>query len=104
MLSVIRKGLASNLNFIGVILFFILHGYARNYPLIPVGSILLLLLEVLAGGFVVYWISRKIFDGPAKAGLFTSFVLTIYLFFVPFENFFGSYRFTAPFAKLTWFL
>jgi len=104
MLSVIRKGLASNLHFIGVVLFFILHGYARNYPLIPVGSLLVLLLEVLAAGFIVYWISRKIFDSPAKAGLFTSFVLTIYLFFVPFQDFFASYRATVTFAKLTWFL
>jgi len=102
MLSVIRK--RQNLHFIGVILFFVLHGYARNYPLVPVGQLLLLLLEILVAGFIVYWIGRKIFDSPAKAGLFTSFVLILYLFFAPFQNFFFSYRLTATFAKLTWFL
>lgn len=102
--SVIRKGLNSNLHFIGVILFFILHGYARNYPLVPIGSLLLLLFELLVAGFVLYRINGKIIGAPLKASLFTAFILTLYLFFVPFQNFFAAYKFSASIGKVTFLL
>jgi hypothetical protein len=102
-ITAIKKRITFNEHFVGIILFFILHGYARNYSLIPIGELLLLLLKVLVGGFLFYRVSKKIFRNERKAGLFTSFFLIIVLFFAPLQEFFASYRFSATFARLVYF-
>lgn len=101
--TALKKAITFNKHFIGVILFFILHGYARNFSIVPLGELLLLLLKLLAVGFLLYWLSKKVFRDPRKAGLFTSLSLIVVLFFGPFQEFFASYRFSATFARLVYF-
>lgn len=98
-----KKWFNSNWHFAGIILFFILHGYSENQLLIPFTSLLLLLLELLAAGLILNWISRKIFRTPQKAGLFTSLTLVIVLFFGAFQDFFSGFRLTAPISRLAIF-
>jgi hypothetical protein len=101
--TTIKKRIAFNEHFIGIILFFILHGYVRNYPLVPVSGLMVLLLQLLASGFLLYWLCKKFFSSSRKAGLFTSFCLIIVLFFGPLQELFALYRFSATFARLVYF-
>jgi hypothetical protein len=99
-----RKWFTTNWHFTGIILFFILHGYSQYQSLIPVSSLLLLLIELLAAGIALYWLSKKIFRNTQKAAIFTSFISWLVLFFGVAQDFLADIRFTAPIARLTIFL
>jgi hypothetical protein len=100
----LKKGLTTNWHFIGVILFFIIHGYSEHQGLIPLRELLLLLAVLLAAGLILFGVSRKLFKMQAeKAGLFTSFVLALVLFFSVFQDFFTSIRFLSFIGRLVIF-
>ncbi|MDF2187555.1 sulfatase-like hydrolase/transferase [Paraflavitalea sp. CAU 1676] len=100
----LRSLLTTNFHFTGVIIFFLLHGYRANRGLVPVADLLWLLALLLAGGFVVFGLSAWWFKNTRKAGIFTSCLLTIMLFFGAFQDFFSGFRLTAGISRLTWFL
>ncbi|QEC42774.1 sulfatase-like hydrolase/transferase [Pseudobacter ginsenosidimutans] len=61
--------------------FFILHGLVAHAGFISLNSIWPLLLSMLAGAGILYFISRIILKQPVKAGLFTLYCLGFYFFF-----------------------
>ena len=68
-------------------LFFVLHGFVENYPAVPVGGALLLLLKYIVGiavvTAVVYFLYRRNFR---KASLFVFIAAFFYFFFGPFQD------------------
>ena len=68
-------------------LFFVLHGFVENYPAVPIGGALLLLLKYLVGiavvTAVVYFLYRRNFR---KASLFVFIAAFFYFFFGPFQD------------------
>jgi hypothetical protein len=77
----LKKLLTTNWHFIGVILFFVVHGYAEYPGLIPVKELPVLLGILLMAALLLFVISSWIFKSKRKAGLFTSFVFMVLLFF-----------------------
>ena len=96
----ISRILRTNLHFVWVILFFIFHGYSQYQQLIPVKDLILLAVELLIGGFLLFWISTLLFQNKNKSGIFTSFVLVLILFFGVFQDFFGSIRLLSVLSYL----
>lgn len=100
----LKKLLTTNWHFIGVIFFFLIHGY-KEYPgLIPAAEILLLLVKLLVASLLLFGISSRVFKNYRKAGLFTSFVLVVVLFFGVFQDWLSGFPFTAGFTRLLYFL
>ena len=83
-----KRILRTNLHFVWVILFFIIHGYSQFHALVPIQDLLLLTAEIFAGGFLLYWISTRLLQDREKGGIFTSLVLFVILFFGVFQDFF----------------
>ncbi len=101
----LKKWLTTNWHFMGVILFFIIHGYSEHPGIIPFHELLLLLAILLAAGLLLYGISRKIFKADAqKAGLFTSFVFALVLFFGVLQDFLNEFSLFSLIARLIIFL
>ena len=92
--------LRTDLHFIWVILFFIIHGYSQYYKLIPFSELIILTAKLLAIGAIFYWISLKLFKSSTRAGLFTSFTLALMLFFGVIQDFFGGIKLLAPLSSL----
>lgn len=86
----LKKLLTTNWHFIGVIVYFILHGYAVHGDLLPLKDLFLLLGKLLMLGIVLFGICIKLFRDQRKAGLFTSFLLVISLFYGAFQDFLAS--------------
>ncbi|WP_315820697.1 hypothetical protein [Paraflavitalea speifideaquila] len=82
----LKKLLLTNWHFIGVILFFGLHGYAECGPIISFDNLLWLLTGLIAGGLLLYWLSTKLFRSQRKAGIFTSLFFIMLLFFGAFQD------------------
>lgn len=100
----LKKGLTTNWHFIGVIFFFLIHGYREHRGLVPFAGILWLLVELLVAGLLLFAISRWWYKSSRKAGLFTSFVAVIVLFFGVFQDWLSGFRSTAGLSRLLYFL
>ena len=92
--------LRTNLHFIWVILFFIIHGYAQYYRLIPLSQLLVLTIELFIAGILLFWISTKFLKDKKKSGILTSFILLIILFFGVFQDFFADIRILSVLSYL----
>lgn len=88
----LKKLLTTNWHFIGVVLFFIVHGYSEHAGMLPVAGLLLLLLKLLVAGMLLFGISIKLFKSQRKAGLFTSAVFVLVLFFGVFQQAITAFR------------
>lgn len=82
----LKKGLTTNWHFIGVILFFVLHGYAEYGRFISFGLVVWLLVKLIAGGLVLFGLGSWLFRSKRKAGLFTSLFFIMLLFFGVFQD------------------
>lgn len=100
----LKKLLTTNWHFIGVIFFFLIHGYREHRGLVPLAGMLWLLVQLLAVGCLLFAISRWWYKSSRKAGLFTSFVAVIVLFFGVFEDWLSGFQFTAGLSRLLYFL
>lgn len=97
----LKKLLTTNWHFIGVILFFVIHGYSEHQGLIPFHELLLLLTILLVAGLLLYGIGKKIFKADAeKAGLFTSFVFVLVLFFGVIQDFLNTFNLFSLIGRL----
>ena len=86
----IPKLLKTNLHFIWVILFFIIHGYAQSYQLVPLKDILLLACQIGIVGIILFLLNSRLFRNKTRGGIFTSAILIIILFFGAFQDFFAD--------------
>lgn len=100
----LKNLLTTNWHFIGVIFFFLLHGYLEHPGLIPPGGLLLLLVVLLAAALLLFGISKWWYKSHRKAGLFTSFVMVVVLFFGVFQDWLSGFPFTAGLSRLLYFL
>ena len=96
--------LHTNRHFACLILFFVLHGYSENQPLVPFVELALLFAELILAGIIVYWISKKIFRTKRKAGIFTTGMLFIVLFFGALQDLVARWPPVALFAALRYFV
>lgn len=103
-LQSLKKLLTSDWHFVGVILFFILHGYVNHGNLLPLRELGWLWMRLLVAGLVVFALSKVIFKSSRKAGLFTSVLCIISLFFGVAQDFLASFQFLAPLSRLQVFL
>jgi hypothetical protein len=91
--ALLKKGLTTNWHFIGIILFFALHGYAEYGLFISPGAALLLLVKLIAGGLILFGLGNWLFKSKRKAGLFTSLFFIMLLFFGAFQDHFEGVLF-----------
>ena len=103
----IKSGRAYYLHLLSV--FFVLHGYTENYPIISVKDAGLLLLIYLTAGLVLFGLSWLIIRNRIRAHLFATCLMAIQFFFGAFIDFlriqfpgslFSSYTFILPFLMI----
>ncbi|NII23593.1 LTA synthase family protein [Pseudoflavitalea sp. X16] len=82
----LKKLFTTNWHFMGVILFFALHGYAEYGLFISPGAVLWLLAKLIGGGLILFGLGNWLFRSKRKAGLFTSLFFIILLFFGAFQD------------------
>jgi hypothetical protein len=87
LLRSLKKLFTTNWHFVGVIVYFVLHGYLIHGDLIPLRDLFLLAGTLLLAGIILFGINLKVFRNPRKAGLFTSFLLVVILFYGVFQDF-----------------
>lgn len=100
----LKKLLITNWHFIGVILFFLIHGYRGYRELVPLPGMLLLLAVLTGICLVLYGLSGWWYKSWRKAGLFTSFVAVVVLFFGVFQDYLSEFRITASLSRLLYFV
>ncbi|WP_276485170.1 sulfatase-like hydrolase/transferase [Paraflavitalea pollutisoli] len=96
--------LTTNWHFVGVVIFFLVHGYSEHRGLIPFSDGLVTCAQLTAVGLLIFGISRWVLRGSQKAGLFTSFVLVLILFFGAWQDAFASLHFLAGLSRLQYFV
>jgi hypothetical protein len=75
---------------LGIILFFITHGYSDYTGLIPIKDLLIFFVSLLVvSAFIFYFFFRKL-KSSIKAGILTTLVLAFYLFFGAITDAFNS--------------
>ncbi len=102
--NLFKKFLAANWCFIGVVVFFIVHGYSEYQHVVPFKTIIPLLSLLLAAAVLLFLINRKLLGSPEKANLLTSFIIFVVLFFGVFQDFLVQFRFLADFTRFRFFV
>ncbi|THU33433.1 hypothetical protein FAM09_25110 [Niastella caeni] len=69
-----------------LILFFVLHGYNEFFGLIKISSLALLIVQLSAVAWVLFFICRKLYRDAHKAALFVTVLFFCYLFFGAFQD------------------
>lgn len=87
-----------------LLVFFLTHGYVEHSDILNVKDLIPLFFYLLLLSLILYWLSIRLFQNRSKAGLFTTFVLIVILFYGAIENFFGSFRALADVAVLRYIL
>lgn len=100
----LKKLLTTNWHFIGVIFFFLVHGYRQYRELVPLSGMLVLLAVLTGICLVLYGISGWWYKSWRKAGLLTSFTAVVVLFFGVFQDFLSGFRLTAGLSRLLYFI
>jgi hypothetical protein len=67
--------------------FFVLHGYAEYYNLIPAIKATKFTASYLAGTLIIFLLSRLFFKNSTKAALYSFLIMLIYFFFGTFQDF-----------------
>jgi len=96
----VKRFFEAEWSFIGVVVFFITHGYSQNLFLVPLPALFMLLAILLAAALALFFIAKKVFRNTTKATLFASFVLILILFFGAMQEFLVQYRFTHLLGRL----
>lgn len=104
----IKSGRAVYLHLLSI--FFVLHGYTENHPIVSVKDAGLLLLIYLAAGLVLFGLSWLIIRNRVRAHLFATCLMAIQFFFgacidllrnqLP-GTIFSSYTFILPFLLIS---
>src|SRR5688572_27349979 len=92
--------LQTNLHFMWVILFFITHGYSQSYQLVPFKDLLILTCQILIAAITLFLLSSRLLRSRIKAGIFTSAIVFIILFFGVFQDFFADTRWLSLLSYL----
>ena len=100
----VKQFLSADWCFIGVIVFFIFHGYAENENVVPFTSLLPLWAKLLGIGLVLFFISRLLLGNKRKANVFTTIVLTVVLFFGVVQDFLFQFRILATITRFRIFV
>jgi hypothetical protein len=99
-----KQFLSADWCFIGVIVFFIFHGYAENENVVPFTSLLPLWAKLLCIGILLFFISRLLLGNKRKANVFTTIVLIIVLFFGVVQDFLFQFRILATITRFRVFV
>lgn len=100
----VKSLLENNWHFIGVIFFFLLHGYNEHRGLIALQELLICFLQLALTGMIIYWIMKLLLKQPDKVGLFTSFVVVLVLFFGALQDHLATVRLLNNLSRLQYFL
>lgn len=104
MVTHVKKFISADWCFIGVIVFFILHGYTDNENVVPFRSVLPLLAELLIAGILVFFISRLLLRNTRKANIFTSIAFIIILFFGVVQDYLMRFRMLETITRFRTFV
>ena len=96
----IPKLLQTNFHFLWVILFFIANGYSQSYQLVPFRDLLILFCQILIAGIILFILNARLLRSRTNAGIFTSVILFIVLFFGVFQDFFADSRWLSVLSYL----
>lgn len=99
-----KQFLSADWCFIGVIVFFIFHGYVENENVVPFTSLLPLWANLLGIGLVLFLINRLLLGNKRKANVFTTIVLIIVLFFGVVQDFLFQFRILAAITRFRVFI
>jgi len=99
-----KQFLAANWSYIGVIIFFIFHGYAENEDVVPFGTLMPVLAIWLVIAIPLFFINRKLLGDGKKANIFTSVILIVVLFFGVFQDFLFQFRILEAITRLRFFV
>ncbi len=75
-----------------LILFFVLHQYAEFVGYIRMSSVLLLIVELSAVAWVLFFLSRRMYRDAHKAALLVTVLFFCYLFFCAIQDALAGYR------------
>src|SRR5690349_2801591 len=89
---------------IGIILFFLMHGYSEYIGLIPFKDLLILFLWLLLAAGLIFLFFRWRLRSVTKSGLFTTFMLGFYLFFGAVSDSFKETSFLSPLSHYRYLL
>lgn len=98
------KLLKSNYHFLWVVIFFILHGVNEFGRSISGETVLTFFFILSCIGFVLFFGYNIFTSNKVKAGLFATVLLMVYVFFGAIQDFVSSYKFSAKFATLPYFV
>jgi Sulfatase len=88
----------------GIILFFIIHGYSEYPGLIPLANLVFYFVTMLAVATAFILIFFKLTRSYRKAGLLTTYILFIYLFFGALLDFFKYSAWLYPLSRYSFLL
>ncbi|OQP47269.1 hypothetical protein A4H97_07125 [Niastella yeongjuensis] len=77
----LQQILKAPFNFQWLVLFFVLHGYSEFVGFIPIPSLLLLIVELSAVAWLLFFLFRKMYRDAHKAALLVTVLFFWYLFF-----------------------
>lgn len=96
--------LKSNYHFLWVVTFFILHGFNEFGNSISLKTAVTFFSILSFSGWILFLGYKKFTSSKIKAGLFTTVLLMVYVFFGAIQDFISSYRSLAKFASLPYLL
>ena len=91
----LKRILHSNIHFLWLILFFILHGYSGYIGLISVTDLLILFVQYLVLSSAVLFLTGKLFHDFKKAAVYTTLFMLVFLFFEDIRIFISKWRLTV---------
>src|SRR5688572_3700074 len=100
----LKKIVFANWCFVGVIIFFILHGYVQFIHEVPFSALLPLFIKLLIEAVLLFFISRWLLGSTQKANLFTALVFIITLYFGVFQDFIVQFRPVAFITRLRYYI
>jgi hypothetical protein len=99
-----KKIIFANWCFVGVIVFFILHGYVQFIHEVPFSALLALFIKLLIEAVLLFFISRLLLGTTQKANLFTALAFVITLYFGVFQDFIVQFRPVASITRLRYYI
>jgi hypothetical protein len=100
----IKKLFSVDWSFIGIIVFFIFHGYTENEKVVPFYALLPLLAQLLLIAFLLFFINRKLLGNNRKANVFTSIILIDVLYFGVAQDFLFQFEILSGITRLLVFV
>src|SRR5690349_9804250 len=77
----LKQFLTADWSFIGVILYFIIHGYTENEMVVPFTSLLPVLGELLVAGVLLFLLNRRLLGNKRRANIFSAIIFIVVLYF-----------------------